>query len=238
MQFNSHSDNQDIVSYVVDATGLNPVAHLKQITRAANETLRIIWNWIFDAYGGWQFDDGNQSDLPTATTALVASQQKYTLPSEALTVRKVSVKDQSGSWHDLDPITFEEITAGQAEEDFLSTPGNPAYFRLVGNVLKVYPAPNYAQDASMRLAFDRGAVQFASTDTTKKPGFASEFHGAVPAGASAFIAKNKNHKNTERLERDWLRYEERIKSFYKRRFAELNPETHRSEVTDPLAEVV
>lgn len=238
MQFNSHSDNQDIVSYVVDATGLNATAHLKQITRATNEALRIIWSWIFDAYGGWQFDDGNQSDLPSATTALVASQQKYTLPSEALTIRKVSVKDESGQWRDLDPITLEQITAGAAEEEYLSTPGSPIQYRLTAGIVKLYPAPNYAEDAALRVRFDRGTVQFASTDTTKKPGFAAEFHGAVPSGASAFIAKNKNHKNTERLERDWLRYEERIKSFYKRRFAELNPETHRSEVTDPLAEVL
>src|SRR5690606_25361062 len=131
MQFNSHSDNQDIVSYVVDATGLNPVAHLKQITRAANESLRIIWSWIFDAYGGWQFDDGNQTDLPSATTALVASQQKYTLPEEALTVRQDSVKDQSGVWRDIDPVTLEEITADQAEEEYLATPGNPVHYRLV-----------------------------------------------------------------------------------------------------------
>lgn len=238
MQFNSHSDNQDIVSYVVDATGLNPVAHLKQITRAANEALRIIWSWIFDAYGGWQYDDGNQTDLPSATTALVASQQKYTLPSEALTVRDASVQDQGSQWRDLEPITLEEITARGAEEEFLSTPGDPIYYRPVAGLVKLYPAPNYSQAASLRVRFDRAAVQFASTDTTKKPGFAAEFHGAVPAGASAFIAKNKNHKNTERLERDWLRYEERIKSFYKRRFAELNPSQPRSEVTDPMAEVV
>lgn len=239
MPFNSHSDNQDIVSYVTDATGLNPVAHLKQITRAANEALRIIWSWIFDAYGGWQFDDSNQSDLPSATTALVASQQKYTLPSEAIAVRGASRKDESGHERDLEPITLEEIAArGFSEEEFLSTPGIPTYYRPMAGLVKVYPAPNYSKAASLRVRFDRGTVQFASTDTTKKPGFAAEFHGAVPAGASAFIAKNKNHKNTERLERDWLRYEERIKSFYKRRFAELNPSQPRSEVTDPMAEVV
>jgi hypothetical protein len=238
MQFNSHSDNQDIVSYVVDATGLNPVAHLKQITRAANEALRIIWSWIFDAYGGWQFDDGNQADLPSATTALVASQQKYTLPSEAITVRDVSVKDPGGQWRDLDPVTLEEITAGQAEEEYLSTPGSPIQYRVIAGIVKLYPAPNYAQDASLRVRFDRGTIQFVSTDTTKKPGFAAELQGAVPAGASYFIAKNKNHKNVRLLERDWFQYEDRIKSFYKRRFAELNPQKPRSEFTDPLAEVL
>ncbi len=238
MQYNSHANNQDIISLIVDATGQNPTAHIEQITRAANEAQRIIWSWIFEAYGGWQFDDGNQTDLPSATAALVASQQKYTLPSEALTVRQVSVKDQSGFWRDLDPITLEEITTTHAENEFHSTPGNPMYYRLVGGILKLYPGPNYAQDASLRLAFDRGSVQFATADTDKSPGFVSEFHGAVAAGAAYFIAKNKNFKNTERLERDWLRYEERIKAFYKRRMAELNPDNHHSAAEDPMAEVL
>lgn len=239
MQFNSHSDNQDIVSYVVDATGLNATAHLKQITRAVNEAMRIIWSWIFEAYGGWQYDDGNQSDLPSATAALVASQQKYTLPSEALTVRRVSVKDASGNWHDVDPITLEEITAGgRAEEEYLDTPGSPIRYRLVAGILKLYPAPNYAQAASLRVQFDRGSVQFVSTDTTKSPGFISELHGAVPTGAALHIAGDKTLKNHDRIERRWERYEKSIKSTYKKRFVELNPETHRSEYTDPLAEVL
>ncbi|MDQ0316400.1 phage adaptor protein [Amorphus orientalis] len=238
MQFNSHSDEQDIVSYVVDATGLNPTAHLKKITRAANEALRIIWSWIFEAYGGWQFDDGNQTDLPSATAALVASQQKYTLPSEALTVRRVSVKDESGFWRDLDPITLEEITATHAENEFQSTPGNPTYYRLVAGILKLYPGPSYGQDASLRVQFDRGTMQFVSTDTTKTPGFASEFHGAVPTGAAVHIGGDKTLKNTTLQERRWARYELAIKGFYKKRFAEMNPETHRSQVDDPAAEVI
>jgi len=52
MQYNSHSDNQDIVSLIVDATGQNAVAHIKPITSAANEATRIIWSWVFEAYGG------------------------------------------------------------------------------------------------------------------------------------------------------------------------------------------
>lgn len=238
MQYNSHADNQDIVSLIVDATGLNATAHIKQITRATNEANRIIWSWIFDAYGGWQYDDGNHSNLPTATAALVASQQKYTLPSEAITVRSVAVKDQSGFWRNLEPITLEEIATRQAENEFHSTTGNPLYYRPVNGLIFLYPAPNYAQAASLQVEFDRGSVQFASTDTTKTPGFASEFHGAVASGASYFIAKNKNHKNTGRLERDWFRYEERIKSFYKARFAELNPQQPTNEFIDPIAEVV
>lgn len=59
----------------------------------------------------------------------MASQQKYTLPSEALAVRGVSIQDQSGNWHVRDPITLEEITSRQDESEFHSIPGQPIYYR-------------------------------------------------------------------------------------------------------------
>lgn len=238
MQFNDHSDDQDIVSHIVDATGLNAMAHIKKITRAANEATRIIWSWIFEAYGGWQYDDGNHDDLPSATTALVANQQKYTLPAEAVTVRRVSYKDQNDTWHDLDLVTLEEITARQNEAEFEITPGEPRFYRPYAGIVKLYPAPNYSQVVSLRAMFDRGSVQFVSSDTTRTPGFASEFHGAVATGASYFIANEKSLKNVNGLANKWAYYEKAIKAFYKKRLSELVPEKPSSSRTDPMAEVL
>lgn len=239
MQFNEHADEDDIVHSVVDATGLNPVAHIKKITRAANEAVRIIWSWIFEAYGGWQYDDGNHDDLPSATTALVASQQKYTLPSDAMNIRKVSYKDQNGNWTDLDLITVEEIAQRAANEaEFEETPGEPRYYRPYAGIVKIYPAPNFSQPSSLKAMFDRGSVTFVSTDTTRTPGFASEFHGAVPTGASLILAEDKTLKNRVGLEKRWLRYEIAIKSFYKIRLAELAPEQPTTRLYDPASEAM
>jgi hypothetical protein len=236
MQYNAHADKQDIVSSIVDATGLNPIAHLQKITRAVNEANRIIWSWIFEAYGGWQYDDANQTNLPSATTSLVASQQKYTILAEALTSLGFSVVDQGGNEYDLEPITLDEIRErGLSEQEFLNTPGNPKYYRMVGNVVKLYPAPSYSQNASLRARFDRGSVVFASTDSTKSPGFASEFHGAVSTGASLIIAEDKGLKNQNNIEQRWARYERAIKAFYKSKLAELNPETQRTTISDPAS---
>lgn len=49
MQFNGDTDDQDIVSHVVDATGQNKTADIKQITRACNVANREIWARIFKA---------------------------------------------------------------------------------------------------------------------------------------------------------------------------------------------
>ena len=223
MQYNNHSDSQDIVSMIGDATGIDTTNELKQITRAANEANRQIWSWIFDAYGGWVYDDGNNSDLPTSTTTLTADQQQYTLPVEALTVRAVEVKDEGGVWHVLTPTTEELIRQVQAEAEFNKTSGQPNFYVPYDRLVKLYPPPNYTQAASLRLSFDRGSVQFDSTDISQTPGFASEFHGAIPAGASYFIAKNKKLSNISTLREDWFLYEGKIKQFYQKRYQNMFP---------------
>lgn len=234
MQFNGHSTNQDIVSSVASSTGLHKTAEIQEITRRVNEASRIIWSWIFAAYGGWQYDDGNQTNLPSATTALVQNQQKYTIPSDAVTVRQVSFRDQSGTWHDIEHTTLEQIHTTSTETEFNDTPGFPRYYRLIANVINIYPAPNYSQVASLRIQFDRGSVSFDTTDTTKTPGFMSEFHGAVPVGASYFVASDRTLDNKNNLRERWQEYETAIKEYYKARFVENNPNQKLSHTSDPL----
>lgn len=234
MQFNGHSTNQDIVSSISRKTGYNKVADLEAITEQANEASRVVWSWIFQAYGGWQYDDGNQTNLPSATTALVQNQQKYTIPADAITVRQVSYRDTAGNWHDIDPITTEQIHQGSTETEFYKTAGQPMYYRMIANVINLYPAPNYDQVASLRVQFDRGSVAFATTDTTKTPGFVSEFHGAVPVGASYFIASDRTLDNKNNLRERWMEYEDAIKGYYKARFVENNPNQKLIRTHDPL----
>lgn len=237
MIYNGHSDDQDIVSTIADSTGMNKTADIKKITRAANEANRTVWNWIFEAYGGWQYDDGNQSNLPSATAHLNSGQSKYTIPSDALTVRQVSVKDENGNWTDIDPITAEEIHSHSTENEFGKTPGSPAYYRLIGNIVELYPAPNYTQVRSLRMQFDRGSVAFTSTSTNTSPGFASEFHGAIPVGASFILGSDRTLRNRADLEKRWLGYETSVKRYYKARYAELHPENKRTQKTDPLSQL-
>lgn len=232
MVYNGHATNQDIVSTISDHTGVHKTADIEAITRAANEADRIIWSWIFDSYEGWQYDDGNQTDLPSAKAHLVSGQNKYTLPEEALVVRKVSFKDTAGTWTDLDAMTDEDMT--RAESEFEENDGLPRFYRLRGNVVEIHPAPNFSQNRSLRMHIDRGSVGFATTDTTKTPGYASEFHGATSTGAAYIIAGDRGLRNLGSLEKRWKDYEVSIKQYYKARFHELSPETKRSHREDPL----
>lgn len=229
MQYSQDTDGQDIVSLVGDATGVNTTAGIKQITRACNRALKIIWSWIFEAYGGWQFDDSNNSDVPTATTALVASQAKYTLPLNAKTVRALEYKDENGTWHRLKAVTQEEINDWGSESEFYDTASQPLYYSVMHRLLKLYPAPNFSQTASLRLQFDRGVVVFASTDIQQQPGFDSEFHEAVADGASYYIAKDKSLQNVQLLQDNWQQWENKIKLFYNKRFYDEFPHEIKTE---------
>lgn len=234
MVYNGHATNQDIVSTISDHTGAHKTVDIEAITRAANEADRLIWSWIFSSYEGWEYDDGNQTDLPSAKAHLTAGQNKYTIPEDALVVKKVSFKGEDGTWTDLDPITSEDIATREAESEFEDTNGLPRYYRLRANVVEVYPAPNFTQVRSLRMQFGRGSVGFTTTDTTKTPGYASEFHGATSTGAAVIMAPDRGLRNQASLETRWANYETAIKQYYKARFEELNPVQKRTSRHDPL----
>ena len=236
MQYNSGADEQDIVSLTNDLANTdNTVYPLTQKTRAANKTLRKIWSWIFEAYGGWLYDDSNNTDFPIATTQIVSGQQDYSIPSEALTVNDLEVKDSSGNWYDLKPITSEEIDKLQAEKEFFKTNGLPIYYLMISGSFKLFPTPNYTQAASLRISFDRGATTFTSGDTTKTPGFVSQFHDAVAVGMALEWAREKGLNDLlQGLYADWRRYELDIKKFYTVRYYEKYPK--RIKVLDVVRE--
>jgi len=214
MQFNSESDNQDLVSLVGDMTGIDTTNELKQITRAINQANKKIWSWIFQSYGAWQYDDSNQTNLPTATAALVADQQNYTLPTDALTIKAIEFQNSGGIWGKLKPVAIERLNQWVSENEWNSTPAEPRNYSLSGGIIKLFPPSDTSRNAALRIQFDRGSVSFNSADNIKSPGFVSEFHESVAVGASYYIATNKRLANWEMLREEWNDAERRIKDFY------------------------
>ena len=241
LQFNGDSDEQDIVSLTADLidnpdtpSSTTPYT-LKSITRNVNKWNKTVWSWIFEAYGGWLYDDGNNTtDFPRAKNTLTASQTNYAFPPSALVVRGVEVKDQGGVWSALTPTTEERIREFQAEAEFMKTPSAPQYYVPLANSFMIYPAANYTQADSIRVSFTRGSTSFASTDTTKTPGFVSEFHEVLAVGAAFEYCKRKTLPMLAGLLADLKDYEARIKKFYQERFAEAFPP--RITVQDAVAE--
>lgn len=199
---------------------------IKEFTAHANKSLRSVWHDIFMSYGGWQYEDSNQTDLPASTTNLVNSQNTYALPSTALTVRGIEVLlDDGTTWQQLKPITEEQIRDKQSMGEFCKTDGVPEYYQLVGSTVRLFPASNYAETSGFKVFYDRGSVAFASTDTTKTPGFASEYHDIVPIEASIEYLKVKTPGDATlailRADAETLR--QRIKSYYAKRWSQMFP---------------
>ena len=80
---------------------------LADFTRNANFALDRVSSLIM------KWDDTNNTDLPIATTSLVASQQDYGIAVGHLKVLKVRIKDQQGNWVSLDPINRRDLTDSQ-----------------------------------------------------------------------------------------------------------------------------
>lgn len=247
MQYNSETNNQDLCSLADDLAKSNTSSFpIKKKTLYANMALREIWSWIFEAYGGWHYDDTNNTDEPEATATLTADQRQVTLPIDSAHLLGVAYKDTSGSWHRIKPITLEQIQDQAAESEFMKTSGNPEYYRPVANGFVLYPASNFTQASSLRIYISRDISAFLVTDTTKVPGFPSEFHEAVGVYMALRYAKINSLKSATTLQESWDGNEMesgreggfklRIKSFYGNRFRQLFPPRMRT--GDPVREYI
>lgn len=227
MIYNGDSNGQDIVSFADDIAGTNSITFpIASKTRYANKTMRTIWSWIFTAYGGWQFDDANNTNLPAARTTLNAGQVDYDIPSEALTVRSVEVKQSGGTlFTPLVAMTEEEYKQwGLSEQSQTFISGTPVGYRVVGTSVKLIPPASYTQADSLRVTFDRGTVDFTTASTSTSPGFSSQFHDAVPTGMAMEWSKNNSGEAYPGLRDEFYNdYQSRVKEYYRARYQEKFP---------------
>lgn len=172
---------------------------LKIFTRLVNSWYRRVNSWIWDVTGTWEYDDSNWTDFPIATTDLVDEQQDYEIPSTAQKIDRVEVLDSDGNYQLLTPLDKSQITT-EAMSEFYETPGLPRFYDLVGRSIVLYPKPGadyVTLTNGLKLYFSRDVDEFISTDTTKEPGFVSNFHRILSVGASYDYAAS--YGMTERL---------------------------------------
>ena len=210
----SNSDNDNTTSY--------PLADK---VRNANAWYEQVVSLIMLSDNRWEWDDVNQTDLPIATSALVADQQDYGLDAAVqYKITRVEILDSSGSAIQLKPISQTD-KRGTALTEYQSTAGTPAEYDLIGNSVFLYPKPNYSKAAGLKLYFQRGASYFTSSDTTKAPGFNRMFHRIIPMGASLDWI-SVNHSTSPKiplLERRIEEMKKGIINFYSTRHRDSKP---------------
>lgn len=236
--YNGDANGQDIVTLSQNLCNQNSTTFgIKLQTIYANMVMREILSWMFRASGGWKVDDTNNTDLPEPTSQLNANQALYTLPIQAQDLSFVAFTDNSGFVKKLIPITEQEIEdRGYAEAQFMNIPGYPMYYRPIGNVIKLYPAPNFTQANGLQVGISRDISQFVVGDTSKQPGFESMFHEAVPVGMAMMFAESKQLAIAAGLRKRWSNegdgnfppgFEQRIKKHYGEKFRQQFPQRFR-----------
>lgn len=193
MVFNDDSLKQGIVNDIDFILGTSTTDFsLANKTRCCNRWLDRATGLILQADGKWEWDDTNQTDLPIATTSLVANQKDYAISGATfLKVLKVECKDSTGDWRALD-----QIDTTQRKKVLLDDPdetaGSPTQFDLRYNSIFLFPKPSYASSAGLKVYYQRVCDYFVAGDTTQEPGFAAPFHRLLSYGASLDFAIANN----------------------------------------------
>jgi len=152
---------------------------IEDLVLNANFALDRATNLILRSDARWKWDDTNRSDLSIGTQSIVSGQQDYSITVSHLKILKLRIKDSAGNWISISPTSRNELTDAQ-----IVATGTPTQYEKIGNSVFLFPTPNYSSTDGLEIQFQRGASYFTISDTTKQPGFASDFHRLVSLYAS------------------------------------------------------
>jgi hypothetical protein len=226
MQFNSDTTGQDICTLANRFTKQNDTTYpLTEKVSDANMANRLILTEIHNAYGGWKYDDRNNTDFPIATTDVTAGQTDYALPIDTQNLNGVYflTPNTTDNWTKLKPLTLEEINNVDAEPDFNNTPSTPRFYRALSNSIIIYPACNENINDGLMVEYSRDVSTFATTDTTKEPAFDSTFHESIPTYMAYIQAKINQSPTKKDFQADWFDYLARIRRHYVQKFKDMYP---------------
>ena len=234
----SISDIQTEARALVDADTTSYPAALMLIRN--NTAMEEIAGLILGADGRWDWDDTNNTTFPEGTTTLVSAQQDYALDTTYLKLIGVSIKDNAGIWHKLQPFdpadlggasTASAITGplfGYGPQfdraEFFKTPGRPVLYDLHANSIVLYPAPDngisVTLSAGLKVYAQRTAQLFTSAEVTtgtKVPGFASPWHSLVAYMSALPYAMAYKPERVQFIMAEIMRKKKELVAFYSKR---------------------
>lgn len=169
---------------------------LNTFTALSNRALDSVTSSVLASDDRWNFDDTNYTNYPIGVTDLVQSQKDYVLSVSHLKITRVECMDAQGTWFLLRPIDLKDIKV--ARDEFAKSDGIPIYYDKLATSLFVYPASSYNSTGGLRVYYQREPSYFATTDTTKKPGFITLAHRLISLKAcyDYSVANNLTDKIT------------------------------------------
>lgn len=198
---------------------LNTEYSLTDRIRNINTAQDEVVTEIFKADPNWEWDDSNNTDLPIATTALIAARDNYGIPDATLVIHRVRIKDNNGDWVTLNPVDRRELS----DSDMALT-GVPTDYYKIGRSIFPIPVPDYGVAGGFELQYQRGANHYTISTTDSTPGFDSRFHRFLSVSAAYMyaIAHDMGNKiQTLTAERERIRTS--IRDYYQTRSKDQNP---------------
>jgi len=193
MEFSNSSNSLGIVEDVDFLCGTDSVSYpLNQKVRNINNHYQDVARLIWEVADGWKYDDSNASDLPKATVTLVHGTQDYAIPTTALKIDRIEVKNDTGTYTKMKPFDASELSTSITE--YQSGDGFPTHYDLRGNFISLYPAPASASvtlASGMDVYLSRTPTLFTSASTTATPGFASPFHRVLSYSTAIDFEQDK-----------------------------------------------
>ena len=98
----------------------------------------------------------------------------------------------SGTWRLIRPFDQNDQDAAPYLENNSGRTGTPSRYDKRGSIIILDVTPDYASTAGLKVYFKRGASHFVYSDTTKVPGFASNFHPYIVNHASTNYALDRS----------------------------------------------
>jgi len=234
MQFNDSTNENGLIQDITSITGASTTQYtLKERTRDINNAYSRMAYLIIQSDGRMQWDDTNHTDQPISQDDLVDGQEDYNVFEAApsaledwLTIQQVEITSSDDLGVKLRPMDKRNTSAAWTE--FNKTDGQPIYYDFNGTSILLKPNPNYDKTDGLTIYFQRSPSYFASTDTTKRPGFASIFHPYLSLSASYRWARDKGLANRDVIKRDIDEMEVAIQKQYSNRSRYQVPVIHRA----------
>jgi len=136
---------------------------------------------ILRAQDGDDFDDKNYTDnFPIKTADLVADQRDYTLPTDMIKFKRLTITYDGTNWYKAMPFDIGETDEILKDANFSTQ--RPMY-DLQDNSVKLYPAPTANVTGGLKIWVSRRAEEFTSAEVTtgtKEPGFDRAYHKIIP----------------------------------------------------------
>lgn len=182
---------------------------MRNMTSEYQRVATLIW----ESDPTYSWDDRNNTDSPKAYRTVANLSASYLIPTTALRVRGVEIKDANGDWTKLSPLTYQELVT--SPEEHLSGGGLPIQYMVEGNEIRLLPAPQtgfVTMSSGMAVVLSRAVTEPAVTATTTEPGFATAYHRVLSYAAAMDFTQDKQDRDF--LLGQKIRLEHSLTKFY------------------------